>query len=60
MVHACAHQDCNVLTMGQLCLEHEQEQVARERPPRAARVAAALALFTAGVLGAALRTRIGR
>jgi hypothetical protein len=59
MVHACARQDCNVLTMGQLCLEHEREQVARERPG-AARVAAALALFTAGVLGAALRTRLGR
>jgi hypothetical protein len=25
MIHECAREDCRVLTMGELCLEHERE-----------------------------------
>jgi hypothetical protein len=25
MVHECVREDCRVLTMGELCLEHERE-----------------------------------
>lgn len=59
MIHACARQDCNVLTMGLFCLEHEQERSPTERSGPA-RVTAALALFAAGVVGAALRARLVR
>jgi hypothetical protein len=32
MVHECAHADCGVLTMGELCLDHEREQDQRLDP----------------------------
>jgi hypothetical protein len=54
MVHACAREDCNVLTMGRFCLEHEQEAALSPRPP-VARFAAAFVLVAAGVAGATLR-----
>jgi hypothetical protein len=58
MVHACAAEDCNVLTMGRFCLEHEQQ------PPShgasLARFATAFVLVAAGVAGATLRVRFMR
>lgn len=59
MVHACARRDCDVLTMGRFCLEHEQEA----RPPEHSapgRVTAAIVLFAVGIVGAALRARLWR
>jgi hypothetical protein len=29
MVHECGREDCAVLTMGELCLEHERELATR-------------------------------
>lgn len=32
MVHECAHEGCNVLTMSQFCLDHESLHDADELP----------------------------
>jgi hypothetical protein len=32
LVRECAHDDCSVLTMGEYCLEHEQEMEALDAP----------------------------
>lgn len=59
MVHACAREDCNVMTMGRFCLEHEQEREPRRRAS-VARFATAFVLVAAGVAGATLRARVMR
>ncbi len=59
MVHACGAEDCNVLTMGRFCLEHEQRQLP-SRGPSLARFATAFVLVAAGVAGATLRARFMR
>jgi hypothetical protein len=58
MVHACAREDCNVMTMGRFCLEHEREEP-RHRAS-IARFATAFVLIAAGVAGATLRARVMR
>jgi len=59
MVHACAYPDCDVLTMGRFCLDHERQRRRRRRLP-VARVAQGSVLIAAGIAGAVLRTRLGR
>jgi hypothetical protein len=59
LVHACASEDCNTLTMGTYCLDHER--LLRQRQRRLA-VAGRKALLpavalAAAVLGAAIRSR---
>jgi hypothetical protein len=63
IVHACAREDCEVLTMGDFCLEHEralEPRRKREHRPTLARVAQASALVAAGIVGASLRAHFGR
>jgi hypothetical protein len=59
MVHACARDDCHVLTMGRFCLEHEPPRKRTHRTA-VARLAAASALLAAGAAGATLRAHLGR
>lgn len=59
MVHACARKDCNVMTMGRFCLEHEQQRVRWHRPPLA-QLGTAFVLVAAGIAGAAVRARFVR
>jgi hypothetical protein len=59
MVHACAAEDCNVLTMGRFCVEHEQQELTSHRRSPA-RFATAFVLIAAGVAGATLRVRFMR
>ena len=63
IVHPCARPDCETLTMGALCLEHEQQRetsramrVRRLLP----RLATASALVAAATAGALIRSRLPR
>jgi hypothetical protein len=60
MVHACERDDCDVLTMGRLCLEHERQEQVPSRGQSVARLATAFVLVAAGVAGATLRARFVR
>ena len=63
MVHPCARSDCETLTMGTLCLEHEQQPDLRLRTrlerllPRLTTAGAVVAAATAGAL---IKTRLQR
>jgi len=59
MVHPCACPGCEMLTMGELCVEHERQRDSRTRD-RLRRVAAAGAVVAAAALGAVVRTRLVR
>jgi hypothetical protein len=59
MVHACAHPGCEMLTMGELCVDHEREHGTRGGA-RLPRVVTATALVLAAALGAVVRTRLLR
>ncbi len=67
MVHTCALPDCETLTMGEYCLDHEpadrrnQQQAARARGGALlARLGPALALLAAATAGAFIRTHLPR
>ena len=63
LVHPCARSECETLTMGTLCLEHEQQREmsvamrARRLLPRLAKASALVAAATAGAL---IRSRLPR
>ena len=62
-VHPCIRSDCETLTMGELCLEHEQQHAAslRARARRLLpRLATAGALVAAAALGALIKTHLPR
>ncbi len=59
MVHPCACPDCEMLTMGELCVEHERQRDSRARE-RVRRVVAAGAVVAAAALGSVVRTRLLR
>jgi len=59
MVHPCTRPGCEMLTMGELCVEHERQRDSRARE-RLRRVLAAGAVVAAAALGAAVRTRLVR
>ena len=62
-VHPCTRSDCETLTMGELCLEHEQQREAslRMRGRRLLpRLATAGALIAAAAVGALIRTHLPR
>ena len=62
-IHPCTRSDCETLTMGTLCLEHEQQREAslqargRRLLPR---LATAGALVAAAAVGALIRTHLPR
>jgi hypothetical protein len=61
MVHPCARPGCEMLTMGDYCVEHEQGVAAHRRLRHAVpRVGTATALLAVAVLGALIRTRLLR
>ena len=65
MVHLCARPDCETLTMGTLCLEHEHEHEhdtsLRTRMERLLpRLTTASALVAAAAAGALIRSRLPR
>lgn len=63
MVHPCARSECETLTMGTLCLEHEQQRDVRlhTRLERLLpRLTTASALVAAAAAGALIRTRLLR
>ena len=63
LVHPCARPDCETLTMGTLCLEHEQQDDVslRMRLERLLpRLATASALVAAATAGALIRSRLIR
>jgi hypothetical protein len=64
MVHPCARPECETLTLGTLCLEHEQEEAAgslrlrvRQLLPR---LTTASVVVAAAVAGALIRSRLPR
>ena len=62
MVHPCARPGCEMLTMGDYCVDHEEERLAPHLQVRRAlpRLATATAVLGAAVLGALLRARLLR
>jgi hypothetical protein len=63
MVHPCARPECETLTMGTLCLEHEQQREVSLRTrlePLLPRLATASALVAAAAAGAVIKTRLLR
>jgi hypothetical protein len=63
MVHPCARPECETLTMGALCLEHEQQQDVRLRTRLERllpRLTTASALVAAAAAGALIKTRFLR
>jgi hypothetical protein len=62
IVHHCARPDCQTLTMGELCLEHElRRDDAQLHPGRLLpRVATATVLVAVAAAGALIRTRLPR
>jgi hypothetical protein len=62
MVHSCARPGCRTLTMGELCLEHEQPDTGlRMRAHRLLpRLATASALVVGAAAGALIRSRLPR
>jgi hypothetical protein len=63
IVHSCAKPDCETLTMGRLCLEHEQQDDPRLRSrieQLLPRLTTASALMAAAAAGALLRSRVLR
>ncbi len=62
IVHPCAHADCEILTMGTFCLEHERERgqsLLRRVRRTVPRLATMGVLVAAAVAGAAVRSRLG-
>jgi len=60
LVHPCTHDTCNVLTMGDFCLEHERPPRRSPRRRSAARIVTASALLVGSVIGATLQAHFGR
>jgi hypothetical protein len=63
LVHPCSRPGCETLTMGVLCLEHEQQRdmsVAMRARRLLPRLATAGALFAAAAAGALIRSRLPR
>lgn len=63
IVHPCAKPDCETLTMGTLCLEHEQQHdlSLRSRLEQLLpRLTTASALIAAAAAGALIRSRLLR
>ncbi len=61
MVHVCTRPGCETLTMGEYCLDHEQQEDLRVRVRRLLpRVATATALVAAAAAGALIGTRLPR
>lgn len=59
MVHPCARPGCEMLTMGELCVDHERQRAARTRG-RLPRLVTASALLLGAAAGAVLRARLLR
>jgi len=59
MVHPCARPGCEMLTMGDLCVDHERQRAAHAHG-RLPRLVTASALLLAAAAGAVLRTRFLR
>ncbi|HXH97330.1 MAG TPA: hypothetical protein VNH40_08990 [Gaiellaceae bacterium] len=62
IVHPCSRPDCQTLTMGELCLEHELlRDGTRLQPHRLLpRIATASVLVAVAAAGALIRTRLPR
>ena len=63
IVHPCTRSGCETLTMGEVCLEHEQQGGAGlwvRRRRLLPRLATASALVAAAAAGALIRTRFPR
>lgn len=63
MVHPCARSECETLTMGTLCLEHEQQRDVRLRTRLERllpRLTTASAFVAAAAAGALIRARLLR
>ena len=59
MVHPCASPGCEMLTMGDLCVDHERQRAEHIRA-RLPRLVGATAVVLAAAVGAVLRTRLLR
>jgi hypothetical protein len=62
IVHPCSRPDCQTLTMGELCLEHELLRDGSQPHPHRLlpRVVTASVLVAVAAAGALLRTRLPR